>query len=105
MDLVAPLLARAQLPSREDQRMPPGGVTAATWTSPRSTPATPHRQGRRQGLAGVERQAELVVVRPPGQLGPAQIGLLVLLRQRQQQRWPLSAGGQAQETEGRMVSA
>ena len=28
------------------------------------------RQRRRKDLAGVQRQAEFVVVRPPGQLGP-----------------------------------
>jgi hypothetical protein len=53
-----------------------------------------------QRLPCVDRQAQFIVVCPPGQLHPTQMGLAVLLCQRQQQGWTLPSHGQAQLARG-----
>ena len=95
--LVAPLLAGAQLPPRDDERMPTGRGHRRHMDLPQVHSCDGSSGQRRwQRFPRVQRQAEFVVIRPPGQLGPAQVGGLILLRQRQQERGPLPSRGQAQ---------
>jgi hypothetical protein len=54
-----------------------------------------------QEFSGGERQAEFIVVRPPGQLHPTQVGAAILLGQRRQEGRPLPSRGQAELAHGR----
>jgi len=80
VDFVAPLLAGALLPSRDDQGVALGGgdrrdMDLAQGDSNHCS----HRQRRRKDLAAGHCQADLVVIRPPGRRDPTQVGSLVLL--------------------------
>jgi hypothetical protein len=104
--LVAPLLARAQLPPRDHQRMPVGRRHRRDV----DLPQVHSRDGscgqrRRQRLSYSQRQAELIVIRPPGQLHPTQVGGVLLRRQRQEQRDRCPPTGRRKKPEGKTVSA
>ena len=101
MDLVAPLFAGAQLPSRDHQRMP----TCRRHRRDVHLAQVHSRDGSSgqrwwQRLPRLQRQAELVVIRPPGHFGPAHISSLVLRRQQRQQRRALATGGQVEHSVG-----
>ncbi len=83
VNLVAPLLARAQLPPREDESMPTRrGHRRSVDLAQIHPSGLPCQQRRGQRCSGIERQTQLIVIRPvirpPGQLHPTQVGLAAL---------------------------
>ena len=104
VDLVTPLFARAQLPSGDHQ-----GIAFGRRHRRHMDLAQIHSRHltgwkrRGQGCSGVERQAELVVLRPPGQCDPTPSGSVIL--RRQQQGWALDPVGRRSWPAGATVSA
>jgi hypothetical protein len=101
VDLVAPVFAGAQLSSRDDERVPFARRHRGHMDLPQIHSRDGScRQWRGQGVSRLQRQAELVVIRPPGQFGPTQMDLTILLWQWQQQRRALPSHGQAEHSVG-----